>query len=105
MPRGDFLGARNMGLPARTRATPTAAAGVLDAGRSLHPTNWHPSRPRLASSGTLFASRGRPASSASRYTLSPTHSRRSVSPGSKNMHQVRRVLCGAATARLPASSC
>ena len=37
MPRGDFLGARNMGLPARARATPTAAAGVLDRGRRLHP--------------------------------------------------------------------
>ena len=41
MPRGDFLGARNMGLPARSRDTPTAVAGVLDRGRRLHPHNTH----------------------------------------------------------------
>ena len=55
MPRGDFLGARNLGLPARSRDTPSAAAGVLDRGRRLHPSNTHPVLPHLAQSGTLGA--------------------------------------------------
>ena len=55
MPRGDFLGARNLGLPARSRDTPSAVAGVLDRGRRLHPNNTHPVLPHLAQSGTLGA--------------------------------------------------
>ena len=55
MPRGDFLGARNLGLPARSRDTPSAVAGVLDRGRRLHPSNTHPVLPHLAQSGTLGA--------------------------------------------------
>jgi hypothetical protein len=48
MPRGDIYGARNLGLPARSRATPTAAMGVLDRGRRLHPANTHPSAYHLS---------------------------------------------------------
>eukprot|EP00286_Rhodomonas_abbreviata_P023353 CAMPEP_0181306668 /NCGR_PEP_ID=MMETSP1101-20121128/10433_1 /TAXON_ID=46948 /ORGANISM="Rhodomonas abbreviata, Strain Caron Lab Isolate" /LENGTH=390 /DNA_ID=CAMNT_0023412761 /DNA_START=105 /DNA_END=1280 /DNA_ORIENTATION=- len=35
MPRGDFFGGKNMGLPMRSRQAPTRSFAVLDKGRSL----------------------------------------------------------------------
>ena len=66
MPRGDFIGARNQGLPARSRPSPTPSAAVLDRGRRLqpirapHPCAHHTTQPTKRGSGCRLCQLGLP---------------------------------------------